>query len=104
MSEYRLHVCKPYEMGDWRGEYRFVVVDQKCVRGFPANFICLLPKRIYDKGKPLSVFGRIFGDNSYNYAVKLLLDALHDEKDKEVKFQLKKRLNMITSKLSCFSS
>jgi hypothetical protein len=104
MSEYSLHVCKPFEMGDWRGQYRFVVVDQKCVRGFPANFICMLPKRIYDKGKPPSVFGRIFGDNSYNYAVKLLLEALQNEKDDEVKFQLKKRLRLIARKLSCLSS
>jgi hypothetical protein len=104
MSNYQLQVFRPFEKGDCSGSYRFVVVDPS--KSYPANFVCLLPKKIYDFGKPLSVFGKIFGDKSSEYAIALLRDAVKQETDEKVKIELEKRLETFESKkpkLKCSS-
>ncbi len=97
MLDHRLQVYKPYEMGDSRGKYRLAVIDPNNRHGFPANFVCLLPETIHEKGKPMSLFKRIFGDKSYDYAADLLTEALKQEKDQQVKTELEKRLKTLTN-------
>ena len=107
MSEYCLQVAfEPFEKNAWSRRFRFVVIDPKKIKGYPENFICLLPKKIVDPGKPLSVFGRIFGEKSSEFAIELLKEALGKEKDEKVKVELKKRLRALElerPKLICSS-
>ena len=98
MSNYKIQVCKPFENGDWKGIYRFMVINSDDDRGYPANYVCMLPQKVYDKGKPLSVFAKKFGDNSINIAVKLLNEAYLREKDPEAKTALERRLKNLTDK------
>jgi len=98
MSDYKIQVCKPFENGDWKGIFRFMVINPNDKRGYPANYVCMLPQKIYDKGKPLSVFAKKFGDNSIDIAVKLLKEACLREKDPEVKTALERRLKNLTNK------
>jgi len=105
MSDYRLQVVfEPFEKNAWWRRYRFAVIDPNKVKGYPANFVCLLPKKIVDPGKPLSEFGRIFGEKSSELAIKLLKEALGQEKDEKVRIELEKRLNSLElqgPKLKC---
>jgi hypothetical protein len=93
MSDYRLQVVfEPTDKKAWYRKYRFAVIDPKKVNGYPANFICVFPKRIFEAGKPLSKFGKIFGEKSFELAVELLQDAIKEENNNKVKEELKKRL------------
>ncbi len=58
----------------------------------------MLPQKIFDKGKPLSVFAKRFGGDSVNVAVKLLKEAILREKDALTKSALEKRLKNYTIK------
>ena len=95
MSDYRLQVFEPFEKNAWSRRYRFAVIDPNKLKGYPANFVCLLPKKIVDPGKPLSEFGRIFGEKSSEFAIELLKEALKQEKDEKVKTELEKRLKLL---------
>jgi hypothetical protein len=97
MGNYKIQVCRPFENGDWKGIYRFMVINPNDQRGYPANYICLLPQKIYDSGKPLSVFVRKFGDNSLEVAVRLVQEAILFEKENQVKVALEKRLKSLTN-------
>jgi hypothetical protein len=97
MNAYKIHVCRPFENGDRKGMYRFMVIDPNDDRGYPANYVCMLPQKIYDTGKPLSVFARKFGDNSLEVAVKLVETAILQVKDAQMRIALEKRLKSLTS-------
>ncbi len=93
MSDYRLQVVfEPNDINTWSRKYRFAVIDQNKIKGYPANFVCVLPKRIFDSGKPLSEFAKIFGQKSSELAIELLKDAIQQENDEKVKSELEKRL------------
>jgi hypothetical protein len=81
-----------------KGYLRFVVVDLDRSKKYPANFICLLPKNIKASGKRNSKFERNFGDNSLELAKKLLKRALRTESDREVKAEIRKRLDLLKPK------
>ncbi len=96
MSDYRLQlVFEPSEKNSWTRRYRFAVIDPKKHKGYPANFVCVLPKKIVDVGKPLSEFGRLFGERSSEFAVELLKDALERERDEKVKTELERRIRLL---------
>jgi hypothetical protein len=97
MTDYQLKVFEPYEKGEWAGKYRIAVIDPQNFKGYPANFICLLP-RIMEKGKPESVFERLFGEKSSQYATELLREALKQEINKEAKSEIQKRLRLLELK------
>lgn len=105
MPDYRLQVVfEPFQKNAWWRRYRFAVIDPKKLKGYPANFICLLPKKIVDPGKPLSEFARIFGEKSSELAIELLKEALWQEKDEKVRTELEKRLDALElqrPKLKC---
>ncbi|MGO8805493.1 MAG: hypothetical protein ACLQO7_02665 [Candidatus Bathyarchaeia archaeon] len=96
VSDYQLQVVfEPNYKNAWSRRYRFAVIDPHKLSGYPANFVCILPKKIFDSGKPLSEFGRIFGQKSSELAIDLLKDALKQENDEKVKVELKKRLEAL---------
>jgi hypothetical protein len=97
MSDYQLKVFEPYEKGDWAGKYRIAVIDSSNFKGYPANFVCLLPKAL-EKGKPGSVFERLFGDKSSEYAIELLKEALKQAQDEQVKTEIVRRLRLFEAK------
>jgi hypothetical protein len=96
MSDYRLQIVfEPNDKNSWSRRYRFAVIDPNKLQGYPANFVCVLPKRIFDSGRPPSEFGRIFGQKSSELAIDLLKDALKQENDEKVKVELEKRLKAL---------
>ena|ERR1700690_1630619 len=96
VSEYRLQVIsEPFEKNSWSRRYHFAVIDPKKIKGYPANFVCIFPKKTVDSGKPQSEFDRIFGEKSSELAIELLKEALKQEKDEKVKTELEKRLNAL---------
>ncbi len=93
-------LSKKKELNDYlrKGYLRFVVVDLDRSKIYPANFVCLLPKNIKASAKRNSKFKRIFGDNSLELAKKLLKRALRAESDREVKAEIRKRLDLLKPK------
>jgi len=91
---------KKKELNDYsrKAYIRFVVVDLDRSLKYPINFICLLPKNIKASGKRNSKFERNFGDNSLKLAKKLLKRALRAESDREVKAEIRKRLDLLKPK------
>jgi hypothetical protein len=79
--------------------YRFAVVDNSGSKIYPANFVCMLPAKVdLVNGKSTNIFGVLFGDKSLDFAIKLLKKALRNEKDLEVKTEIKRRLKLIDPK------
>ena len=105
MSDYRLQVVfEPFQKNAWSRRYRFAVIDPNNFKGYPANFVCLLPKKIFESGKPVSEFGKKFGDKSLEFAVSLLEQALKQQEDEKVKTEIEKRLRILeieSPKLIC---
>jgi hypothetical protein len=107
MTDYRLQVVfEPFERNAWSRRYRFAVIDPNKTKGYPANFVCVLPKRIYESGKPVTEFSRLFGKKGSEFAIELLEEALKRECDEKIKTELKKRLSLLmlaTPKFICSS-
>jgi hypothetical protein len=79
--------------------YRFAVVDYNKSNSYPANFVCMLPLRLYSgKTNKGSVFGELYQEKSLDFAIGLLNDALLTEKDSEVITEIEKRLKLIDPK------
>jgi hypothetical protein len=105
MFDYQLQVVfEPFQKNSWSRRYRFAVIDPNNFKGYPANFVCLLPKKIFESGKPVSDFGKKIWNKSLEFAVALLEQALKQEKDEKVKTELEKRrrhLELERPKLIC---
>ena len=98
MSDHRLMVFEPFEKKNWGKQIRFAVIDPSNFKGYPANFVCLLPKEIFESGKPLSPFGKMFGEKSSDYAIELLREALKQEENEDVKTEIGKRIRLLQAK------
>ena len=96
----RLSIFKREELGGWsrRNYIRFVVVDLDRSEDYPANFVCILPKNIRLNSMYHTQFERNFGDNSLEFARKLLTRSLRVERDKEVKEEIRERLDLLKPK------
>jgi hypothetical protein len=81
--------------------FRLVVVDLDRSKDFPVNFVCMLPLRIDPCKKEVSAFVRFFGDKSLEMAKQLLVDALNDEDDSEVKDEIERRLKLLDPESAC---
>jgi hypothetical protein len=81
--------------------FRFAVLDLDRSLDYPANFVCLLPTKIYNEGKVNNGFFKIFGDKSLEQAKLLLTKALKSEDDPEVKAEIKRRLTLLEPKQEC---
>jgi hypothetical protein len=95
-----LEVFKTDYVGDYsQGRHiRFAVVDLDKSKGYPANYICLLPANPSANGKANNNFSKLFGKESPELAKKLLTKALKTEKDAEVKGEIERRLTMLKPK------
>jgi hypothetical protein len=83
--------------------YRFAVIDSDKANYYPANFVCVLPLKLYrEKANEGSVFGNLFGVGSVDFATGLLTKALKTERDNEVKLEIEKRLKIINPALGNF--
>jgi hypothetical protein len=91
----RLDDAEDYSVGR---RFRFAVVDLDKGKGYPLNFVCVLPMQLGPKGKELNVFVNVFGDRSLEVAKGLLLDALEIESDAEVRVELGRRLKLLEAK------
>jgi hypothetical protein len=79
-------------------QFIFAVIDLDRSGGYPANFVCLLPKDLGGKSKSCSKFFGIFGEESSRIAVGLLRKALESESDVKVKGEIEKRLKLLEPK------
>jgi hypothetical protein len=95
-----LSIFKREKLDDYsRRDYiRFVVVDLDRSKDYPANFVCILPKNIKLNGKCHTKFERKFGDNSLELATKLLTRSLRVERNREVKEEIRERLDLLKPK------
>jgi hypothetical protein len=93
----RLQTYKRTELTDYsRNNYiRLVVVDLDKSKDYPANFVCILPKTIKLNDKHHTKFERKFGNKSLELAKKLLKRALRAESDREIKAEIRKRLDQL---------
>lgn len=91
-----LYVCK-FEAKDYSvgSRFRFAVVDLEKTRGYPSNFVCMLPIQISGKSKLDSSFMHIFGEKSIQQARALLAEGLKREDEPEVKAEIEKRLKLL---------
>jgi hypothetical protein len=91
-----LYVCSYNSKDYYAGKrFRFAVVDLDKPKGFPSNFICMLPIQINGKSKFETSFRHIFGDESIQQARSLLTDGLKTEEEPEVKAEIEKRLKLL---------
>jgi hypothetical protein len=94
MLAHKLQVFKPYEDGNNTDQYRLAVIDLTQPE-YPANFVCLLPKRLIQKPRAPNNFEKKFGARNIDYAMKLLKNAMKSEKDTQTKNELQSRLNIL---------
>ena len=96
----RLEAFKINFMGNYsQGRIiRFAVVDLDKSKGYPANFICLLPMDPRANSKVNSNFSKLFGNKSQKLAKRLLTKALRTERDSEIKAEIKRRLELLEPK------
>ena len=96
----RLHITKNEDLKDYsRSQYfRFAVIDLDKSKQYPANFVCMLPKKPTINDTPHNIFSKIYGKESITVAKQLITKALNSENDLEIKSALTKRLNMLKPK------
>ena len=80
-----------------RKSFRFAVLDFSKSKGYPQNFVCVLPVKLGD-GKSDSAFVRVFKENSLEQAKSLLKAAWEREDDSEVKAEIERRLKLLEPK------
>jgi hypothetical protein len=78
--------------------FRFAVVDLDKAKGYPLNFICMLPTKINADSKAHGVFLKVFGGKSVEQARALLTGALETEDDSDVKAEITRRLSLLEPK------
>jgi hypothetical protein len=67
-------------------------------KDYPANFVCLLPLNIKPEVKSVSIFRRVFGEESLPVAKRLLTEALKRENEREVRGEIERRLKLLEPK------
>lgn len=77
-------------------QFIFSVIDLDRLEGYPANFVCLLPKELKstsNSGK--TKFIEVFGEDSNQIATRLLKNAFGSESDVELRREIEKRLKLL---------
>jgi len=97
--DYKLQAFEYYtdDGNQSRRSFRFLVVDANKSKGYPQNFVCMLPSQ-FGKGKTESVFLKLFKDQSLEQAKSLLKTAYDTEDSSEVKAEIERRLKMLEPK------
>jgi len=75
--------------------YRLAVIDMEKSHQYPANFVCLLPTVINNDEKSQNTFSKMFGNRSKEQAELLLIEALKNEDEREVKAEIERRLALL---------
>jgi hypothetical protein len=78
-----------------RKKLGFTVVNLDKARGYPLNFVCVLPLRITSSDTKLTTFERRFGDKSLEVAKELLTSALKTEGNEYVRSEIERRLKLL---------
>jgi len=96
----RLHISRNDDLKDYsRGQYfRFAVVDLDKSKQYPANFVCMLPKKPTNNDTPHNIFSKIYGKDSIKLAKQLLTKALSSANDLETKKAITARLKLLEPK------
>jgi formylmethanofuran dehydrogenase subunit E len=95
-----LHLSKNYNVKDYlkSTHIRIAVIDLDISKKYPANFVCLLPRKIYSNAKTLNNFQKKYGIQSQHIIRKLLDQALTTEDDQDIKKELLERLKILNPK------
>jgi predicted Zn-ribbon and HTH transcriptional regulator len=95
-----LHFTKNYNIKDYlKPSYiRIAVIDLDRSKEYPANFVCILPRRNNPNAKIQNKFQQKYGDQSPEIIKKLLDQALKTEDDQDIKKELLARLKMLNPK------
>lgn len=94
-----LHLSKNYNIKD-PYKHTFIniaVVDLDVSDKYPANFVCLLPKKLMPNNKYESKFQKKFGDKSQQILNSLLEQAIKTAGDVEFIVELENRLRINNS-------
>ena len=75
---------------------KFAVIDLEKSRGYPLNFVCLLPRNLGPKMKVPSEFSRRFGSDSLNVAKELLNKTLETDIELDIRNEIVSRLKLLT--------
>src|SRR5512135_823659 len=76
-------------------DFRFAIVDLDKANEYPLNFVCRLPVNLNGIKSENSKFSQIFGRNNMEIAKKLLIEALDDEDDDDLKREVERRLKLL---------
>ena len=79
-------------------QHRFTVIDLDRSRFYPQNFVCILPKLIQTKNKPVNAFERLFQNENINTAIQLLEKSLKSRPDAEIAISIIERLKLLQPK------
>jgi hypothetical protein len=92
-----LHVEKNFNRKNYKNGRNivFAVINLCKPRKFPANYVCLLPKKINLKAKQQTKFSNMFKEKSKCIAKQLLTQALKDEDECIVRKEIKYRLSLL---------
>ncbi len=95
-----LYITKNYNLRDYQkpAHIRFAVIDNDISKQYPANFVCILPRKINPKAKNPTKFQIMFKDQSKDLTKKLLNQALENTDDQELKKELLARLKILNPK------
>ncbi|MCJ7714357.1 hypothetical protein MUO66_07875, partial [Candidatus Bathyarchaeota archaeon] len=94
-----LYITKNFNNKNYKGNtIRMAVVDLAESKGYPLNFVCVLPRHVVLKGNLQSKFSDKFGDNSRDMAKELLTRALSIEGDVDMKKEIMDRLKLLDPK------
>jgi hypothetical protein len=96
-----LKLCAIKKTSQTANRIQLVVVDLDKAKGYPLNYVCVLPRYFRLLEKRSSNFANIFGEKSICQAKKLLLEAKHREKDPEIIKVIDKRIKDIDLKNVC---
>ena len=94
----RLRITKKETKDHSKTQYKFVVIDKDKAKSYPENFVCILPKSIKLKSKPVNIFEKVFGKDSIDIAKGLLKKALRLRPDSETKKAIRERLKNLEPK------
>ena len=94
----RLRITKKETKDHSKVQYKFAVIDRDKAKSYPENFVCMLPKSIKLKSKPVNIFEKVFGKDSIEIAKDLLKKALRLRPDSETKREIRERLKNLEPK------
>jgi formylmethanofuran dehydrogenase subunit E len=95
-----LHITKNYNSRDYLepSHIRFAVIDLHRSKQYPANYLCILPRRLNPNLKIQNKFQTMFKEQSQAITKKLLKQALKTTDDQYIKNEIRERLKILNPK------